>query len=112
VREALLYGWRGWLALPEAAVQTAAVAVLSGTRPPRSLTELTPLIAPRPLLLVYAGRGGGGEELTPEYFEAAGEPKMLWKIGEAKHVGGLQARPHEYENRIVGFFDDALLRKE
>jgi hypothetical protein len=112
VRETLLYGWRGWLALPEAAVQTAAVAVLSGTRPPRSLTELTPLIAPRPLLLVYAGRGGGGEELTPEYFEAAGEPKMLWKIGEAKHVGGLQARPHEYENRIVGFFDDALLRKE
>jgi len=72
---------------------------------------VTPRIAPRPLLLVYAGRGGGGEELTPEYFEAAGEPKMLWKIGEAKHVGGLQARPHEYENRIVGFFDDALLRK-
>jgi uncharacterized protein len=109
VREALLHGWRGWLALPEAAVQTAAVAVLSGTQPPSSLAKLTPLIAPRPLLLVYAGRGGGGEELTPVYFEAAGEPKMLWKIEEAEHVGGFQARPHEYENRIVGFFDDALL---
>jgi len=42
VREALLYGWRGWLALPEAAVQTAAVAALSGTAPPRSLTRDAP----------------------------------------------------------------------
>ena len=39
VREELLYGWRGWLALPQAAVGTAAVAILSGTAPPPSLTE-------------------------------------------------------------------------
>ena len=112
VREALLYGWHGWLALPEAAVQTAAVATLSGAAPPRSLTDFAPLIAPRPLLLVYAGRGGGGEELNPRYFEAAREPKTLWKIEEAVHGGGFQARPAEYENRVVGFFDTALLGKD
>ena len=50
VREHLLYGPRGWFSLPEAAVQTAAVAVLSGTAPPPSLTDLVPRIAPRPLL--------------------------------------------------------------
>ena len=26
------------------------------------------------------------------------------------HVGGLAARPAEYERRVIGFFDDALLR--
>ena len=43
------------------------------------------------------------------YYDAAGAPKTLWEIPESKHVGGLQARPREYERRVVGFFDDALL---
>ena len=105
VREHLLHGPRGWLSLPEAAVQTAAVAVLSGTAPPPSLADLVPRIAPRPLFLIYAGRGGGGEELNPDYYDAASAPKMLWKIPEAGHVGGFQARPREYEAAR-----DALLR--
>ena len=63
--------------LPNAAVQTAAVAVLSGDAPPPSLATLAGQIAPRPLMLVYAGQGGGGEELQPEYFAAAGRPKTL-----------------------------------
>lgn len=27
------------------------------------------------------------------------------------HVGGLEARPSEYEQRVIGFFDRALLEK-
>ena len=88
VREDLLRGHRGWLALPESAMQTAAVAVLSATGPPPSLTDLVPRVSPRPLLLVYAGRGGGGEELNPDYYRAALAPKGLWKIPEARHGGG------------------------
>jgi len=49
------------------------------------------------------------ESLNPEYFKAAGESKTLWEIPESKRVGGLAARPAEYERRVVGFFDDALL---
>ena len=109
VREDLIRGPRGWLALPASAVQTAAVAVLSGTGPPPSLTDLVPRISPRPLLLVYAGRGGGGEELNPDYYRAALAPKELWKIAEARHVGGFQARPRAYEERVTSFFDRALL---
>lgn len=108
VREHLLRGPRGWLSLPESALETVAVAVMSGTAPPPSLTDLVPRITPRPLFLVYAGHGQGGEDLNPRYFRAASEPKMLWKIPEAQHVGGLEARPREYETRIVGFFDRAL----
>jgi uncharacterized protein len=110
VREHLLRGPRGWFSLPEVAVQTAALAVMSGTAPPPSLGDLIPRIAPRALLLVYAGRGGGGEELTPDYFRVASPPKALWKIPEAGHVGGFQARPDEYERRVVGFFERTLFR--
>ena len=109
IREDLIRGPRGWLALPESAVQTAAVAVLSGTTPPPSLTDLVPRISPRPLLLVYAGHGGGGEELNADYYRAALAPKGVWKIAEAGHVGGLQARPRAYEERVTRFFDRALL---
>jgi uncharacterized protein len=109
VREHLLRGARGSFSLPAAAVQTAAVAVLSGTMPPPSLADLVSRIAPRPLLLVYAGNGGGGEELNPDYYRAASAPKTIWKIAEAGHVGGFQARPREYEQRVIRFFDRALL---
>ena len=108
VREHLLRGARGSFSLPAAAVQTAAVAVLSGAMPPPSLAELVPGIAPRPLLLIYAGNGGGGEELNPDYYRAASAPKTIWKIAEAGHVGGFEARPREYEQRVTRFFDRAL----
>lgn len=32
-----------------------------------------------------------------------------WEIPEASHTGGITARPDEYERRVVGFFDRALL---
>ena len=92
-------------------MQTAAVAVLSGATPPPSLATLAARIAPRPLMLIYAGKGGGGEELQPRYYAAAGLPKKLWEIPEAGHTGGISARPAEYERRVVGFFDEALLQQ-
>ena len=61
------------------------------------------------MLLIYAGKGAGGEELTTDYFRAASAPKSLWRIDEARHVGGYEARPEQYEARVVGFFDRALL---
>jgi fermentation-respiration switch protein FrsA (DUF1100 family) len=109
LREHLLRGPRGWFSLPESALETVGVAVMSGTAPPPSLTDLAARIAPRPLFLVYAGHGQGGEDLNPRYYHAASEPKTLWKVSAATHVGAFAARPREYEARIVGFFDRALL---
>jgi uncharacterized protein len=109
VRESALRGPAGWLSLPAYAVQTAAVAIMSGDAPPPSLVDLTPRIAPRGLFLIGAGKDNGGEDLQPHYFAAAREPKRFWKIPEAGHTGGYAARPHEYARRLVAFFDDALL---
>ena len=102
-------GRAGWLSLPSYAVQTAAVAVLSGDRPPPSLVDVAPQIAPRPLFLIGAGADNGGEDLQPHYFAAAKEPKAFWKIPEAGHTGGFAARPREYARRLTDFFDSALL---
>jgi pimeloyl-ACP methyl ester carboxylesterase len=110
VREAALRGAAGALALPTAAVQTVAVALLSGELPPPSLVDLVPHISPRPLLLIGAGRDNGGEDLQPHYYRAAAAPKTFWKIPEAGHTGGFEARPREYAARLLAFFERALLR--
>jgi alpha/beta superfamily hydrolase len=99
-----------WLQAPTDAVLTAATVVLSGTAPPPALDELVAEIAPRPVYLVYGEHGDGGERaLTPAYYDAAGLPKMLWEVPGARHTGGLDAQPQEYERRVVGFFDATLL---
>ena len=109
VRESRLRGRAGLLSLPSYLVQTAAVAVLSGDRPPPSLVDLVPRIAPRSVLLIGAGSDHGGEDLQPHYFAAAKEPKAFWKIPEAGHTGGFAARPREYARRLTAFFDATLL---
>ncbi len=108
VREHLLRGPRGWFSLPEAALQTTALAVMSGSPPPPSLDDLVARVAPRPVFLIHAGRGAGGEELNPIYFHAASPPKTIWRIPSAGHGGGLEVRPREYEKRVTRFFDEAL----
>lgn len=99
-----------WLQYPFDAVLTAATIVLGGNLPPPSLERLVHNIAPRPVYLIYGGRGQAAERaLTPAYYQAAAQPKALWEIPEAQHTGGLEARPRQYEQRIVDFLDQALL---
>jgi alpha/beta superfamily hydrolase len=89
-------------------LKQASIAVFANRSPPTNLKELVPRIAPRAMFLIAAPNAPTGEDLNRGYFEAAGEPKTLWEIPESKHVGGLKARPEEYERRVTGFFDDAL----
>jgi fermentation-respiration switch protein FrsA (DUF1100 family) len=93
-------------------VQTAAVAVLSGNAPPPSLDELVQRIAPRPVFLIYAEHGVGGEDLNANYYRAADHPKELWRVPGSGHTGGFRAQPRDYETRVVGFLDRSLLGKE
>jgi uncharacterized protein len=86
--------------------KTASVAVFSNQSPPDSLKDLAAR-AEEPLLIA-APNSAHGEELNRDYARAAGDNATLWEIPEAHHVGGLQARPEEYERRVVGFFDEAL----
>ena len=89
--------------------KTASVAVFSNTAPPAGLKDLSADVD-QPLLLIAAPNSGHGEELNRHYARAAGDNATLWEIPEARHVGGIDARPEEYERRVVSFFDEALAR--
>jgi fermentation-respiration switch protein FrsA (DUF1100 family) len=86
----------------------AANAVFSNQAPPQHLKELVPQIAPRPILLIHAGGRDVGT-LGPEYYRAAREPKQIWRVPAGGHTDGIDARPREYERRVVAFLDNALL---
>ncbi len=59
--------------------------------------------------------GEGPERLEKKpnklFFEAAGEPKQIWEVPNGQHIAGITTEPAEYERRVVGFFDEALLEK-
>lgn len=97
-----------WLSVPGHFVMTAAVALFADEPPPANLSDLVPQIAPRAVFLISAGKGVDSEVLNRKFYDVAGEPRTLWEIPEAGHTGGLEARPQEYERRVVGFFDQAL----
>jgi uncharacterized protein len=88
---------------------TAGTALFSDSLPPAHLKDLMPRIAPRPVLLIYTTHGVDTEDLNPQYFGAAGQPKGIWVIPEASHTGGIDARPRECERPVVGFVQRALL---
>jgi uncharacterized protein len=89
-------------------VKTASVAVFSNQSPPANLKDLVGRISPRPVLFIAAPNSPHGEDLNRVYYRAASQPKTLWEIPESGHTGGIEARPDEYERRVVGFFDEAL----
>jgi uncharacterized protein len=109
VREAVGLGWGKALEVGISGIATVGTALFGNDLPPPSLVDLVPRIAPRPVFFIYATHGQGGEELNVDFHAAAGEPKILWEINQGKHTGGITARPQEYERRVIGFFDRALL---
>ncbi|MBI3317569.1 MAG: alpha/beta fold hydrolase [Candidatus Omnitrophica bacterium] len=68
-------------------------------------------IAPRPLFLIHGTKDRG---IPPEeaqiLFRSAGEPKQLWLVEGAEHVGCFYLQRESYLRRMVDFLDDAFLR--
>ena len=85
------------------------VSLFSNESPPPSLVDVVHEVAPRPALLIWAPNGGNRETMTPVYERLIGPSASLWAMDDVKHIQGLQTHPEEYERRVVGFFDEALL---
>ena len=90
-------------------METAAGVVLANHLPPPDLADLMPRIAPRPVLLIRGMEGNGDEALNRIYRDAGGPSVSLWEIPRAGHTDGISTTPAEYERRVIGFFDRALL---
>jgi len=95
-----------WLYVPYDFVFFRMLRWHTGVAEPVPVQEAIAHIAPRPVLLI----GGGPEQnMLERHYRAAQEPKALWIIPEAGHIDGFSKRPEEYEQKIVNFFDQALL---
>lgn len=106
-----VHGSGTWQAIPSYAALSAGTTLFTGSAPPPSLTDLVRRISPTPVFFVYGEHGQEGERsLNPTYYREAREPKLIWRVPASGHTGGIDARPVEYERRITGFFDRALLR--
>ncbi|HET9287601.1 MAG TPA: CocE/NonD family hydrolase [Gaiella sp.] len=91
-------------------VMTTAASVFQNHGPHPRIEERIGLIAPRPVFLIYAVPGMGEEDIRqPAFYAAAGEPKAMWRVPGSSHTGGIEARPAEYERRVVAFLDRSLL---
>jgi uncharacterized protein len=96
------------------AVLTAPVGALVARRTGARLADFSPLdavarIAPRPLLLIHGERDlAVHPRHARDLYEAAGEPRALWLVPGAAHVGAYFADRERYLQRVLGFFEDGL----
>jgi uncharacterized protein len=94
---------------PELWAMFAAVHVLSGMSPGPPLPDLVRDISPTPLLLIASGSIPQELPANTVYAERAREPVDLWKLPDVHHTAAIREVADEYEARVTGFFDRALL---
>lgn len=103
------HDFKDWLGWPTYPLFITLMEWRSGASAPLSLTEAVAQIAPRPLLLIAAGKDGYEQWRSDGYYRAASQPKEYWVVEGAAHCGGPAAQPEAYETHIVLFFRQALL---
>ncbi len=72
-----------------------------------SVVESIGKIAPRPILLIASGEKDIYFNRT--FFQAAQEPKELWELPDGEHGAAILQNSSEYIQRVIEFFDKALL---
>jgi fermentation-respiration switch protein FrsA (DUF1100 family) len=88
---------------------------MAGVRVGARLSEADPLphmggIAPTPILFIH----GASDPYVPvpeqdALYEAAGEPKRLWRLEDAGHRDADDLHPQAYQERVVDFFREFLV---
>ena len=73
----------------------------------RSVIETIGRITPRPILLIASG--AKDIYFNRIFFQAADEPKELWEIPDGEHGAAILQGSHAYIQRVVDFFNKALL---
>lgn len=100
-----------WLYVPVDIAFYQVMPLYTGVTTPLSIKQAIAQIAPRPTLLISADFELEKHRL--EYFiNAAQEPKSLWVVPGANHIEGLSQSPQAYEEKVVRFFEAALLGSE
>ena len=99
--------WIRWINYPFNWLFYKMLAFMNGAEPPDGILATIADISPRPILLIT---GGGKKEhhFSQLFYEAAAEPKDLWKVPQARHAEAYFRDPKAYQKRVVDFFDQAF----
>jgi alpha/beta superfamily hydrolase len=101
-----------WWALPYdiAAVLTIQVQTSETLT---SMKTTAQSVSPRPILLITYSSPQSEADIEPKItrsiYDAITGPKDLWVIQNVGHVGGFASNPQAYTDRLIQFFDKALL---
>jgi len=112
VRDDFANGGVGWQNKLGDAIATVGTALSTSNMPPEDLKGLVGKMGTRPVFFVYGENGQPTEQPANRgfYAEAKG-PKQIWEVSGSTHMGGIDAQPEAYEQRVVDFFDRWLLRE-
>lgn len=68
-------------------------------------------ISPRAMFIIDGDSGATAETSTPyRLYNAAGAPKQIWVEEGIAHLGMMKNKPEQYENKVIRFFDEYLLK--
>jgi pimeloyl-ACP methyl ester carboxylesterase len=95
------------LTVASISLMSAVGRVLSGSDSNGTRTELMARVAPRPVLLISAGRGTEAK-VNEAMLRHGGDAAELWNLPEGSHADALDADPAGYERRVLDFLDRAL----
>ena len=92
-----------------ARVMFLTVQALSRERPPKPLLNSMLAASATRFLLVAAGTDAQEVAFNQLFAQSLGERASLWVAPEAAHTGAFSRYPAEYEERVIGFFDQAFM---
>ena len=79
----------------------------SGASASSSISDVVGKISPRPVLFISNGQTYDYWQ-AEYYFNLADHRKEHWNLPESIHCTGMAARPEEYEQRIIEFFETSM----
>lgn len=95
-----------------ARVMYATVQLITGQKPPKPLLDSMREAGSTVFLLIAAGSNDMEIKFNDMFAATVGERATLWVAPEAGHTGAFSRYPDEYEQRVIGFFDAALLEQD
>ncbi|MDV2481852.1 alpha/beta fold hydrolase [Methanoculleus sp. Wushi-C6] len=92
-----------------ARVLYGVVQIASGTAPPEPLLDSMAAAESTGFLLIAGGNVPQEVAFNEVFTRTAGERAQLWVAPDAGHTGAFGRHPAGYEERVIAFFDTALL---
>ncbi len=95
-----------------ARVMYSTVRLLTWTEPPQPLLGEMLRSESKSFMLIAAGDDELEVAFNQYFADTLDERATLWVVPSVTHTGALSQYPEEYEQRVISFLDDYLLRAE